>query len=97
VLKNKIIKLYDSGLSLREIGESLSLSHEAVRRIIPKQSMRRKRMSIKRMAEVYKTYRKTQSYQETAERLGLESRQTAYRIVAIIGKRLKNANSVSRV
>jgi len=83
-LKSKINQLYDKGLSLREIGNALGISHQTVRTAIPDNNIRRKRMNPRRMQQVYSTFLKTDSYQETAEAMNLRNRQTAYRIVKIM-------------
>jgi len=83
-LVTKINQLYDQDLSLRDIGEALGISHQTVRTAIPDDKIRRKRMNSRRMQQVYNTFLKTDSYQETAELLKLKNRQTAYRIVKIM-------------
>ena len=81
-LKHQILILYDKGMSLRDIGSKLLLSHETVRKAIPSSKMRRKRMDVKTVKKIADTFNKVQSFQETAEILGLKNRQTVYRVVA---------------
>lgn len=83
-LKEKIIALYESGMSLRDIGDSIGMSHQAVRDVIPNDMIRRKRMNFRKMRQVYNTFLKTDSYQETCDKHSLRNRQTVYRIVKIM-------------
>jgi len=81
-LKEKINILYQKkGMSLRDIGDKLHISHETVRQSIPRKKMRRQRMSDKLIALIVKVFKETDSFQETADRLKLPSRQTVYRVV----------------
>ena len=81
-LRNSILTLYERGLSLREIGSKLVMSHETVRKMIPADKMRRKRIDEGTVNKIKKTFLKSQSFQETAEILGLRNRQTVYRVIA---------------
>lgn len=87
-LERKIVELYKQGMTLRTIGESLGISHEAVRQAIPKSIIRRNEIGPKKMKKVMATYKKCGSYQKTADILNLPNRQAAYRIVlkAMTGK-----------
>jgi hypothetical protein len=80
-LRRKILILYKSGMRLREIGEKIGLSHEAVRREIPKNMIRRSIIDKVKMKKVMSVYNKCGSYQKTADILGMPSRQSAYRVV----------------
>jgi transposase-like protein len=80
-LEKKIQTLYRSGMSLRDIGKKLRMCHETVRRAIPKGDMRWKRMDKKTIKKIVDTYRKCESYQETADLVGIPDRQTIYRVI----------------
>lgn len=80
-LQQNIVKLYRMGYSMREIGQKLTMSHEAVRRAIPQEIRRRQRMDNTLVKRILQSYHRTGSYQETANELNLDCRQTVYRIV----------------
>jgi len=84
-LSKQIRALYKKGMSLRDIGDKLLLSHETVRNAIPANERRRKRMDQKMIDKILRTFKKTQSFQETAEILDLLNRQVVYRVVARAG------------
>lgn len=79
-LKEKIQILYKKGLSFRQIGERLHISHETVRQVIPQKARRRQRMDQKMIDRIVEVFKKTGSYTTTAEELGLPNRQTVYRV-----------------
>ena len=84
-LSKQIRALYKKGMSLRDIGDKLLLSHKTVRNAIPANERRRKRMDQKMIDKILRTFKKTQSFQETAEILDLLNRQVVYRVVARAG------------
>jgi len=84
-LGNKIKALYRKGMSFRAIGKKLEMSHETVRKFIPAEERRWKRLDSETIKAIIKVFKETNSYQETAEILSLPNRQMVYRIVSQAG------------
>lgn len=88
-LEDRIVAMYKRGMTLRSIANVMMISHEAVRNVIPRQLIRKKRMTMKEAKKIYDTYKKNgESYQETADILGIPMRTIVYRVVKMMERKM---------
>jgi len=79
--KEKINQIYLQGKSLRWIGRHLKISHESVRHYLNPEIIRKNTLDEEYVEKVIGIYKKTKSFQKTADELNVKNRQKIFRIV----------------
>jgi len=69
--EERLLKLYDKGLNLREIGEQLGMSHEWVRNNLPEKKIRHRKKNVVDYPAVVAYFRIVPSVKEVAKKFDI--------------------------